>query len=273
MIIDGKKLAEEIKVSLKKEVVAIDKQLRLAAIWVGDDVVTEKFLERKKTFGQDIGVDVRIYKLPKDISTTELRKKVSEIVHIEQNTAIVVQLPLPGHINAQYILDGIIPAKDADMLSSKSVGLFTVGRSTILPPVVGAVKYILEKNDIDVRGKWVVVVGAGRLVGKPVSTWFLNNGATVIVCDEHTSDIGSFTRKADIIVTGVGKPNLITADMVRDGVIVIDAGTSESVGRLVGDVDEAVAQKASLSTPVPGGVGPLTVAMLFANVVTLAKKS
>ncbi|MFC1594848.1 bifunctional 5,10-methylenetetrahydrofolate dehydrogenase/5,10-methenyltetrahydrofolate cyclohydrolase [Patescibacteria group bacterium] len=271
MIIDGKKLAAEIKESLKAEISGIDKELRLAVIQVDDNPVTERFLTQKKKFGEDIGVDVRVYELPKDISTNALRKKVAEVVHIKQNTAVIVQLPLPNHINTQYILDGIIVEKDADVLSSKGIGMFETGRSKIIPPVVATVKYILDSNNIYVKGKNAVVVGRGRLVGKPVSIWLNNNGAAITSIDENTLDPRPYTLSADLIISGAGKPGIITADMVKDGVIIIDAGTSESEGRLVGDVDPSVEEKASLFTPVPGGVGPLTVAMLFKNLFTLAQ--
>lgn len=285
MIIDGKKLAEEIKTSLKSEIEKLGNpstsswqgKLRLAVVQVGNDPVTEKFLEQKKKFGNAVWIDVRVYEVPMDISTNALRAKISEIVHEEKNTAVIIQLPLPSQINTPYILDALTPEKDADMLSSKSIGLFASGRSKMLPPVVGAIKYIFEKHNVEIKGKKVVVVGAGRLIGKPVATWLTNNGATVTVCDEHTKDIKHFTRDADIIISGVGKPALITPDMIKDGAMVIDAGTSvcnpsTSSGRVLrGDCDPTVAEKALLFTPVPGGVGPLTVAMLFENVLDLAK--
>lgn len=272
MIIDGKRLAEEIKISLKDEIIKIGKSVRLAVIYVGENPVTEKFLEQKKKFGEAIGVNVRVYKFAESISTTELRKKVAEIAHNDKNTAVIIQLPLPTQIKTEYILDGIVPEKDADMLSSKSAGLFSTGRSQILPPVVGAIKLILEKNNIGVKGKNTVVLGAGRLVGRPVATWLTQHGATVTACDEHTKDISQFTKNADIIVSGVGKPKIVTFDMVKDGVVAIDAGASESAGKIMGDMDPEIAKKASFFVPVPGGVGPLTVAMLFSNVVVLAKK-
>lgn len=272
MIIDGKKLADEIKAELKAEALGLNKKIRLAVVKVGNNPVTEKFLEQKKKFGKEIGIDVRIYELSEDITTNKLREKLAEIMHTKKNTGVIVQLPLPEHINTQYILDGVVPEKDPDMLSSKSIGLFASGRSKILPPVVGAINYIFDKNNIDVKGKKVTVIGAGRLVGKPVAAWLINQGATVTVIDENTADPTTHTIDADIIISGVGKPNLITADMVKDGVIAIDCGTSESAGKLRGDFSPEVAEKASFFTPVPGGVGPLTVAMLFKNLVELAKK-
>lgn len=272
MIVDGKKLAEKLKEELKKGVSALGKAPRLAIVRVGEDAVTKKFLERKIKFGADIGADVRVYELLADISGTKLREKLAEIVHIKENTGVVVQLSLPKEINSQYILDGIVPEKDPDMLSSKSWGLFSTGRSKILPPVAAAIKYILDENNVAVKGKNAVVVGAGKLVGKPAAAWLMNEGATVSVVDENTPDAKHFTLNADILISGAGKPKLITPEMVKKGVIAIDAGTSESAGKMAGDIDPAVSEKASLFTPVPGGVGPLTVAMLFKNLVELAKR-
>ncbi|KKT29829.1 hypothetical protein A3G55_03990 [Candidatus Giovannonibacteria bacterium RIFCSPLOWO2_12_FULL_44_25] len=277
-IIDGKKLADEIKAELKAEVLRLNKKIRLAVIKVGEDKVAEKFLEQKKKFGSAVGIDVRVYGLLIDISTNELRKKLAEIVHIKENTGIVVQLPLPKQINTQYILDGIVSEKDPDMLSSKSVGLFSSGRSKILPPVVGAIDHIFKAYGVSLTAKKVTVIGAGRLVGKPVAIWLINQGAAVTVIDEHIADPTLHTINADIVISGVGEPGLINTDMVRNGVVAIDCGTSvgssdaRSERALLGDIDPKVAEKASLFSPVPGGVGPLTIAMLFKNLVELAKK-
>jgi methylenetetrahydrofolate dehydrogenase (NADP+) / methenyltetrahydrofolate cyclohydrolase len=273
MIVDGKKLAEEIKSKLCLEILSLgNKKVRLAIIQVGGNLVTEKFLKQKKDFGISIGIDVRVYKLPETISNDKLRRKISEVLHIKKNTGVVIQLPLPKQINSQYILDSITPAKDPDMLSSKSVGLLVTGRSAVLPPVVGAIKYIFDANDVELEGRHAVIVGAGRLVGRPLAIWLLNQNATITVLNEHTPDLKSHTIEADLVISGAGHPRLVTPDMIKDGAIVIDAGTSGSRGQIVGDVDPKVADKASLFTPVPGGVGPLTVAMLFSNLVKLAKK-
>ena len=278
MLIDGRKMAEEIKTSLASEVLNLPKKLRLAVIQVGNDSVTEKFLEQKKKFGSAVGVDVRVYSLPADISTNQLREKVSEIIHIKENTGVTIQLPLPKQINIQYILDGIVPEKDPDMLSSKSVGLFSSGRSKLLPPVVAAIDHIFKNHGIEPKSKKVVVLGVGRLVGKPAAIWLINQGATVTAIDENTDDPTLYTINADIIISGVGIPHLIKQNMIKDGVVAIDCGTSvgssdaKSERALRGDMDPSVVEKASLFTPVPGGVGPITVAMLFKNLVALAKK-
>jgi len=260
MLIDGKKIAEEIKATLN------GKGLKLAIVMVGDDEASKKFIEKKIKFGQEIGAETRVYNLSADISTNQLRQKMAEISHIKENDGVILQLPLPSQIKTQYVLNGIITSKDVDVLSSRAFGDFATGHSKILPPVVGAIKEIFERNKIEARGKNVVVVGAGKLVGMPANVWFINQGATVSVVNEFTPDISLFTQNADIVISGAGRPGLIKSEIVKEGVIIIDAGS------LKGDVEPAVAEKASLFTPVPGGIGPLTVAMVFKNLIELNKK-
>ena len=282
MVVNGKEIAEKLKASLREAILKSGKinkrQLRLAVIKVADDPVTAKYLEVKRKFAEAVGIDMRIYDVPRDISTSKLREKISEVVHIEENSGVIVQLPLPPDINMQYILDAIVAEKDPDVLSSKSWGKFSTGKNKILPPVAGAIKTIFEENNIELKGKNIVVVGAGRLVGKPVATWLINEGATVSVIDENTKSPEEFTIKADIIISGVGQPKIIKSEMVKDGVIAIDCGTSESSPStssgqavLVGDIDMEISKKASLFAPVPGGVGPITIAVLFKNLFELSK--
>ncbi len=271
MVVDGKAIAEKIKASLREEVLRSGKKLRLAVIVVGGDTVTEKFLEQKKKFAAAIGADVHVYDFPADISTTKLREKISEVVRIKENTGVIIQLPLPPHINTPYILDAIMPEKDPDLLSSKSWGAFAAGKNKILPPVVGAIKKIFQEYDIEPKGKSIAVIGAGRLVGKPAALWLMSEGATVTVIDENSLHPARYTLHADIIISGVGKAGLITRDMVKEGAVIIDAGTSESGGSIKGDVEAEAAERASVFSPVPGGVGPVAVAMLFQNLVALSK--
>lgn len=294
MLIDGKKIAEEIKISLKEEVAKLNKKLRLAVVYVGENLASAKFIERKKKFGLEIGIDLRVYKFPEDISTNQLRRKISEIVHIKQNTGVIIQLPLPSQINTQYILNSVPSEKDPDALSARSLGNFVAGKSLLMPPVVGAIKIIFEKYKIDYKNKYVVLLGAGNLVGKPAALWLLNEKATFTVVRSSTENPEQFLKKADIIISGIGKPQFITGDMVKDGVVVIDAGTSSAsiptsdirhpegelsvpcgagpMSGLVGDTNfDSVSPKASYITPVPGGVGPITVAMLFQNLVEVIK--
>ncbi len=272
-ILDGKKLAEKILKEVKNEVVETEKPLRLAIVIVGEDPVVRKFVEQKKKKAGEAGINIRIYHFPGAITTNELRKHLAEIVHEENNHGVIIQLPLPGHINSQYILNAVTPEKDVDMLSAKSIGNFVVGKSAIMSPVVGAIKAFFEEYKIKYRAKHIAVVGAGNLVGRPVALWLLSEHATFTVITKDTPDPTPLLRSADIIVSGIGFPKFITEEMVGEGTVVMDAGTSESEGRMVGDVDfENVSSKASFITPVPGGVGPVTIALLFKNLVTLYKE-
>lgn len=271
MIIDGKKIAEEIKNSLREEILKSGKKLKLAIVQVGENEVSKKFIERKVKFAEEIGIKTRIYNLPEEISTSQLRKKMAEICHIKENDGIIIQLPLPKNINTQYALNSIVLKKDVDILSSRSFGDFATGRSKILPPLVGVVKTIFEKYNIEPAGKNIVIIGRGILVGKPIASWLINEGATVSVLNSKTKDISKFTKEADIIISGVGKPGLVKPDILKDGVVVIDAATSIKDGKLIGDFDPSTAEKSLLFTPVPGGVGPITVAMLFKNLIELNK--
>jgi len=272
ILLDGKKLAQKILDELKREVAGIKKQLRLAVVVVGEDPAVKKFIEQKKQTVVAVGIDIRIYPFEDKITTNELRKKIAEIVHEKKNTGVIVQLPLPKHINAQYILNSVTPEKDVDMLSARSIGNFVTGKSLIFPPVAGAVKTLFEEYQVDYKNKYVVVVGAGNLVGRPVALWLLGEKATFSVLRSATKNPEEFLQKADIIISGVGKPGFITGDMIKEGAVVIDAGTSESEGKVVGDVDfDSVSKKVAYLTPVPGGVGPLTVAMLLRNLVAVSK--
>ena len=270
MIIDGNKIAEEIKSGLAAEISGGGMKLSLDIVQVGNDPVSAKFIKRKENFAGDIGVETKLHNFPEEISTENLCRKIKEICDTKEKRGIIVQLPLPAHINTQDVLNVIPPEKDVDVLSAAATGYFTVG-GDILPPVADAAKEILDRSDFKTKGKNAVVIGAGILVGKPSAIWLINQGASVSVLRSHTADIAKYTIEADIIISGVGKPGLIMPEMVKEGVIVIDAGTSFKNGKLAGDVCESVSKKASIFTPVPGGVGPLTVAMVFKNLIKLSK--
>jgi len=274
ILLEGKTIAQKILDELKQEVVSFGKHTQLAIVVVGkDNLVVNKFIEKKKQAAEYIGVNVRIYPFPEEITTNELRKRLAEIVRQERNTAVVIQLPLPKHINTQYILDAVIPEKDVDMLSSRSLGQLVVGKSVIIPPVVASVIMLLEFYNIEYRNQHIVLGGWGRLVGRPLGIYLLNEGATLNILQKDAKNPKEILQSGDIIISGIGKPKYITGEMVKEGVIVIDAGTSESEGKIVGDVDfESVAPKSSYITPPQyGGVGPLTVAMLLKNLLILAK--
>ncbi|MBI5140233.1 MAG: bifunctional 5,10-methylenetetrahydrofolate dehydrogenase/5,10-methenyltetrahydrofolate cyclohydrolase [Candidatus Vogelbacteria bacterium] len=284
MIIDGKKISAEIKEELKKQVALSGEKISLGVIWVGDYPISGRYVRMKKKFGEEAGIEVNIYKLPLTISTDDFIKKTREIS--EKESGIIIQLPLPEKVDYKLVLSNIPEGKDVDLLSEQAYLEFEKGVSKILPPVVGAIKEILERSGVTedkISGLDVVCVGRGKLVGKPAASWFKNLGANVILLGRDTEDIGEFTKTADIIISGAGVPGIIKPYMFpeksetksgltttgQSGVILIDASTSDVGGKLIGDADPACAEKCSVFSPVPGGVGPITVAMLFKNLVTL----
>ncbi|MDP3771976.1 MAG: bifunctional 5,10-methylenetetrahydrofolate dehydrogenase/5,10-methenyltetrahydrofolate cyclohydrolase [bacterium] len=272
IIVDGKAIAAGILDEVRNEVAASKKKLRLGVVVVGNDVVTRHFVMEKRRVAESVGIDMRVYPFPETVMPNELRARVTELVREEHNTGIIIQLPLPSHLPRQHILNAVTPEKDIDMLSARAVGNFTVGKGVLVPPVVGAIQEIAAAHGVEFIGKNIVVVGAGPLVGRPVVLWLLRSGATFSVVRKSTPDPASFLRSADIIISGIGKPRFITGVMVKTGIAAFDAGTAESEGKIAGDFDDdSVAPKCSLITPVPGGIGPLTVAILLRNLVLLAR--
>jgi methylenetetrahydrofolate dehydrogenase (NADP+)/methenyltetrahydrofolate cyclohydrolase len=273
IILDGKKLSERILEKIKKETAEKKLKLRLAVILVGKDAVSEVFVRQKEKACKKIRIDFKLFKFPAKISQAKLKKEIKKIVKDKKNSGAIIQLSLPKKFSTQEILNLIPPAKDIDILSETNLGKFYTGNLPILPPVVGAISYLFKKYKISLKGKKVVLVGAGKLVGLPMAIWLSRQKATISIVNEFTKNISSFTKKADILISGVGKPNLINSSMVKKGAVVIDAGTSYKNGELVGDVDfKNVSKKASYITPVPGGVGLLTVALLLSNLIKLNSK-
>jgi len=271
-ILDGKKISQGILENLKKEIKRRRLKLKLAIILIGDNPISEIFIKLKKRACEFIGVDCELFKFPATISYSELEEKIKKIVEDPANSGILIQLPIPKKFNSQKILNLVSPEKDIDVLSEKSLGKFYGGTLSILPPVVGAVRYFLMKYKISPKGKNVVLVGAGKLVGFPLTLWLFKEKATVSVVNEFTKNISQITQKADIIVSGVGSPGIITGKIVRRGVIIIDAGSGWKKGKIAGDVDfKGVSKKASYISPIPGGVGPMTIACLLENLVKLTR--
>lgn len=269
-VIDGKKIAEGILDELKGQAAKMKKLPYLAAVLVGDDSGSWRFLELKKKAAESIGVDFRIYEFPERISNGELRKKLNQIVKATTCGGMIIELPLPAHLNAQTVFNAVPEEKDPDVLSQKAQAAFFAGRSKILPPSAETVKSIFEEYKIEPKGKTAAIFGYGLLVGKPVSHWLTSQGATVTVINEFTPEPAELSKKADIIISGVGKPGLIKSNMVKKGAVVIDFGFASMGEKMAGDVDFAeVSKKASLITPVPGGTGPIVVAAVLKNFVKL----
>lgn len=258
MIIDGRKIASEIKDRL----LDLNIKPRLAVILVGNDPASVVFVKIKQKFGASLGAEVVVYEYESNVGQGELEQIIKRLADDDKTTGIIVQLPLPEHLETDKLLNLIPGHKDVDALGAEA---------KVLSPVVGAVKEILTRGQVMLAGKKAVVVGKGKLVGKPVAVWLAQEGAQVEVADSQTSNLAELLKSADIVVAGAGQPHFIKPTMIKEGVILIDAATSESSGRLAGDADPACAEKCAIFTPVPGGVGPITVAKLFENLFFLSR--
>jgi methylenetetrahydrofolate dehydrogenase (NADP+)/methenyltetrahydrofolate cyclohydrolase len=266
MISNGRHIASEILQGVHASLGGRRPVVR--AIVVQPSPATESYLKIKESRANIAGMDLEVIRMEDDASEADSIEKIT----LPGADAVIVQLPLPATLNTENVVGAIPTEKDADVLSSAAYENFERNDAgALIPPVAGAVAEILSRANVEVAGKRAVVVGQGKLVGRPVLTLLRRLGADAIAVLEDTPHPETIFREADIIVSGAGKAGLITPDMVKEGVVLIDAGTSEANGVIVGDMDPACAEKASVFTPVPGGVGPVAVAMLFKNVARLLK--
>lgn len=274
-LLDGKKLAGKIIQDLKKQVSAMKKKPVLAMILVGVDPASSIYVRRKGIFCAEAGIISRTLRLSASTSEKKLLTIIDKLNKDKDISAIMVQLPLPKNINKTKIIEAIDQKKDADCLHPENYGKFAQvdeSYSIVAPATPFGIVRLLEENKIKIEGKHAVVVGRSNIVGKPAAQLLLNRGATVTICHRHTKNLAAFTRQADILVVAAGKRNLIRANMVKRGVVVVDVGVNRVGKKIFGDVDfPAVSKKASFITPVPGGVGPTTIAILLWNTVKLAR--
>lgn len=276
VIIDGKALSAKLKNNLKDEVEALKGEgieTCLAVIIVGDNPASRVYVNNKKKSCAELGIKSLEYDLPEDTTEEELLSLIDELNSDDSVDGILCQLPLPKHICEKNVINSISPAKDVDAFHPENVGHIMIGDYTFLPCTPAGVMEMLKEYEIEIAGKNCVVVGRSNIVGKPMTMLLLKENATVTVCHSRTKDLASFTREADILVSAVGKVGLITADMVKENAVVIDVAINRlESGKLCGDVDfENVKEKASFITPVPGGVGPMTIAVLMKNTVRAAE--
>lgn len=268
-ILDGRKLAAEIDEETRAKIGA--RKLSLGIVTVGATSAIGKFVEQKKKKGRELGVNVRVY--PREGSAKKLRAEIAELVKKTGHDGFVVQLPIAG-VNPeqqQYVVNGIPADHDIDCLTQVNQHPRSWVRFGILPPVVGAVETLIRSAGVELRGREIAVIGAGFLVGRPVALWLLHQNIPFTLITEETKDAGEKIKKADVIISGAGKAHFINGDMIQEGAIVIDAGTSEKEGSLAGDVDPlGLETKTGWLSPVPGGVGPLTVSWIFRNLACLA---
>lgn len=271
-IIDGKQISAEIKDELKEQVAvyrAQGKESCLAVIQVGDDPASSVYVRNKKKACEYIGIRSLSYELPSQTTEQELLSLVEELNARADVNGILVQLPLPGQINEEKVLNAISPLKDVDGFHPMNVGALCIGKKGFVSCTPAGVIQLLKRSGISVSGKECVVVGRSNIVGKPMALLLLRENGTVTVAHSRTEDLKAVTRRADILVVAVGKPLMITADYVKEGAVVIDVGIHrDDNNKLCGDVDYgSVAPHCSAITPVPGGVGPMTIAMLMKNCV------
>lgn len=268
MVIDGKKIADEVLDRLKP--LERDPRLQLAAILVGGGPELKSFVRLKKKAAESVGIVFTSYEFEDGVPEQEILRTIEYLNTDPDVHGIFVELPLPAGYDREKLLNAIAPEKDVDMLTGPGQVEFYDGRSRIVPPAVKALQYVLEKHAIEPKGKQVAVFGHGFLVGKPITYWLVQKGAQVAVVDKHTANPRQLALHADIIISGAGSPGLITGEMVKEGAVVVDFGYAKEEGKMVGDVDyESVAPKASLITPVPGGMGPLVVAAVLENLILL----
>ncbi len=267
MIIDGTAIAKRMLAQLRSAVEQLQHTPKVRVLLVGSDSATESFVRIKKRQAQQVGIELFVERFTDDVSTQAL----CDALHSATEDALVVQLPLPSHVDTNSVLAALPQEKDADVLSPKAYSSFVGGHDdALLPPVAAAVRAVLIEGNFPVAGKRSVVVGAGRLVGEPVAQWLKSSGAQVEVVTRESGTLRQALSSAELIVSGTGVPHLIKDDAITSGVALVDAGTAESGTALVGDIDPSCAEKSVLYTPVPGGVGPITVAVLLQNVVEIS---
>ncbi len=278
LILDGKALSEKIREEIRQEIEGyLSKGFRpptLAVILVGDDPASQVYVANKEKACHKVGIRSLSYRLPQNTTTQELLELIAQLNADEEVDGILVQLPLPSHINQQEVILSISPKKDVDGFHPENMGrLVARMEDGFIPCTPLGIDLLLNHYGIELKGKDVVIVGAGFIVGRPLSLLMLWRDATVSVCHIYTKDISEYTKRADILISATGVPKLIKSHMVKEGAVVVDVGISKVNGKILGDVDfEEVKEKAYAITPVPGGVGPMTVTALLLNTLKAYKK-
>ena len=274
--IDGKVISAAVKQKVADGVAELNKKgisVGLAVILVGENPASKIYVANKKKACEQLGIVSHEYLLPENTTEDELLELVHTLNNEDSINGILCQLPLPSHIDEKAIIAAIDPKKDVDAFHAVNVGRIMIGDYDFVPCTPAGIMEMLKYYDIDPSGKTCVVIGRSNIVGKPMGMLLLHKNGTVTVCHSRTQNLAEVTSRADILVAAVGKAKFVTADMVKEGAVVIDVGMNRDDGKLCGDVDfDVVAEKCSYITPVPGGVGPMTIAMLMKNTVTAAKR-
>jgi methylenetetrahydrofolate dehydrogenase (NADP+)/methenyltetrahydrofolate cyclohydrolase len=268
----GTELAEKINKETAATIKKDKLELRLDVIYIGDNLASEKYINKKREAAEKVGIEFRLWKLERPVSTADILSLTKKLNSDNEVTGILLQLPIPDEYDLNQILESIDPTKDVDGLSPVNMGKLMKGIPGLFPATPEGVIKLLKYYKIDLVGKNVTIIGRSNLVGKPLAQMFINEDSTVTIANGKTKSLREVAMNADILVSATGKPKIITKEIVRPGCVVVDVGTSIIDGKIVGDVDiEGVSEIASLVTPVPGGVGPMTVAMLLSNVIKAHK--
>ena len=275
-IIDGKKISTQIKDEVKEQVAALKQKgidVTLAVIQIGKDPASTVYVGNKKKACEYVGIRSLAYELPEETTEEKLLELIRELNDRTDVNGILVQLPLPEHIDEQAVIHAISPLKDVDAFHPVNVGKIMIGDYDFLPCTPAGIMELIASTGVDISGKQCVVIGRSNIVGKPMAMLLLQKNGTVTICHSRTKNLKELAASADILVVAIGKPKFVTADMVKEGAIVIDVGINRMEdGKLCGDVDfDSVEPKAGYITPVPGGVGPMTIAMLMKNTLHAAK--
>lgn len=267
-IIDGKAISAEIQDEIKREVGLLDKKPGLAVILVGEDSASKVYVNNKEKMCKKLGINSFMYKLPETTKENELIELIEKLNKDNNIDGILLQHPVPAQIDEMKAFCAISPNKDVDGFNIVNRGRLAVGEDAFVACTPMGIVYMIKHEGIDISGKHCVIIGRSNIVGKPLYELMLKENATVTVCHSKTNGLKEICKTADILVAAIGKPKFVTEDMVKDGAVVIDVGINRIDGKLIGDVDfENVSKKASYITPVPGGVGPMTIAMLMKNVM------
>jgi len=270
-IIDGKAIAQKIFKSSQRRILKMKTKPKLAVVFVGNNQASKRYVKHKEIAAKEIGMECTIFSFKSSLSYTELQTEMKKIEKKYKPSGIIVQLPLPQKLRpkTQTILNTVPPNLDVDCLTQTNMGKLVTGNSPFIPPTVAAIMHILQKEErVDLKEKYVVIVGAGVLVGKPLTLLMLQNEATVTICNKYTKNLKKLTKHADILVTAVGQKHLIRANMIKKGAIVIDVGVSIEGKKMYGDAKfEDVKKRAKSITPTPGGIGPITISYLLSNTI------
>jgi methylenetetrahydrofolate dehydrogenase (NADP+)/methenyltetrahydrofolate cyclohydrolase len=270
-IIDGKELALKVRAQVAEEVAAFGEPVCLATVLVGDDPASHIYVGSKHKASSEAGIDSRDHRFPEATPESEVLDLLEELNADDAVDGILVQLPLPAHMDEAKVTRAVDPAKDVDGFHPLNAGRLYLGEPLHVPATPLGVMRMLAEYDVELKGTDAVVIGRSEIVGKPMAMLLLAEHATVTICHSRTVDLAAHTRRADVLVAAIGRPGFVTPDMVKPGATVIDVGVTRTDEGLRGDVDKAVAEVAGLMTPVPGGVGPMTIAMLLSNTLQAAR--